>query len=93
MFADFCAGEQVSNAASRLIRSGAGMQTLLDDLTEFNKTRLVLGINVVPTNVNLSDVLADELEELHVIPPNRQIELHVTGDLQGLGTASACSNL
>lgn len=77
------AGEQVSKAASRLIRSGARMQGLLDDLTQFNRTKLGLGINVTPTDVNLADVLADEVDELRAIHPDRQIELNVSGDLQG----------
>ncbi|KAH0435799.1 hypothetical protein KCU90_g4367, partial [Aureobasidium melanogenum] len=78
------AGEQVSDAAGRLIRSGARMQALLDDLCDFNRTRLGLGINVIPKRVNLADVLAEELEELRAIHPDRQIELHVTGDSQGV---------
>jgi signal transduction histidine kinase len=60
------------------------MQALLDDLCDFNRTRLGLGINVIPKRVNLTDVLAEELEELRAIHPDRQIELHVAGDLQGV---------
>lgn len=78
------AGENVSKAAGRLIRSGARMQALLDDLTAFNRTKLGLGINVSPSHVNLADVLAEELDELRAIHPDRQIELQVTGDLQGV---------
>lgn len=78
------AGEQVPDAAGRLIRSGARMQALLDDLCDFNRTRLGLGISVIPKRVNLADVLAEELEELRAIHPDRQIELHVTGDSQGV---------
>jgi signal transduction histidine kinase len=59
------------------------MQMLLDDLTDFNRTRLGLGINVVPANINLADVLADELDELRAIHPDRQMDLQVSGDLQG----------
>lgn len=59
------------------------MQALLDDLTEFNRTKLGLGIHVKPMNVNLADVIADELDELRAIHPDRQIELHVRGDVQG----------
>ncbi|ACC75997.1 sensor histidine kinase [Paraburkholderia phymatum] len=77
------AGEHVSKAAGRLIRSGARIQGLLDDLTEFNRTKLGLGINVKPTSVNLADVLADEVEELRAIHPDRQIDYDVNGDLQG----------
>ncbi|CAE6853072.1 sensor histidine kinase [Paraburkholderia aspalathi] len=78
------AGEQVSGAAGRLIRSGGRMQALLDDLCDFNRTRLGLGINVIPTSVNLADVFGDELDELRAIHPDRQIELHVSGDSQGV---------
>jgi signal transduction histidine kinase len=78
------AGEQVSKAAGRLIRSGARMQALLNDLTAFNRTKLGLGINVMPTYVNLADVFAEELDELRAIHPDREIELHVTGDLKGV---------
>ena len=77
------AGDRVSEAAARLIRSGARMQGLLDDLTDFNRTKLGLGINVAPTRVNLADVLADELDELRAAHPARQIELEVSGNLQG----------
>jgi signal transduction histidine kinase len=78
------AGEQVSGAAARLIRSGARIQALLDDLTDFNRTKLGMGINVTPTSINLADVLADELDALRAIHPDRQIELHASGNSQGL---------
>ncbi|MGQ7933596.1 ATP-binding protein [Paraburkholderia sp. D1E] len=77
-------GEQVSEAAARLIRSGGRMQALLDDLSDFNRSKLGLGINVVPKDVNLADVLADELDELRAVHPNRQLVLHVSGDLRGV---------
>lgn len=77
------AGEQVSNAAARLIRSGARMQALLDDLTDFNRTKLGLGVNVKPSKVNLADVFADELDALRAIHPDRKLELQVSGDGQG----------
>ena len=37
------AGSQVTDAAARLIRSGARMQSLLDGLVDFNRTQLGLG--------------------------------------------------
>ncbi|WP_168787676.1 sensor histidine kinase [Paraburkholderia aromaticivorans] len=78
------AGERVSEAAGRLIRSGARMQALLDDLCDYNRTRLGLGINVVPRSVDLANVLADELDELRAVHPGRQIDLQVSGNLRGL---------
>lgn len=74
------AGEQVSSAAARLIRSGAAMQALLDDLVDFNRTRLGLGIRVVPSDMDLAPAVADELEQLRGAHPGRQIELAATGD-------------
>lgn len=78
------AGERVSDAAGRLTRSGERIQALLDDLTDFNRTKLGLGVHVTPTSVNLAHVLADELDELRTIHPDRQIEFHVSGDSQGV---------
>ncbi|WP_027213568.1 sensor histidine kinase [Burkholderia sp. WSM2232] len=77
------AGEVVSDAADRLIRSGGRMQALLDDLCDFNRTRLGLGINVVPEKIDLAEVLADELDELRTAHPGSQLELSVSGNLQG----------
>ena len=77
------AGDHVSDAAARLIRSGGRMQALLDDLSDFNRTRLGLGINVVPAPVDLADLLADELDELRAVHPHRQIELDISGSLKG----------
>ena len=77
------AGEQVSEAAARLIRSGASMQTLLDDLVDFNRTKLGLGLKVVPSDIDLAAVVTDELEQLRGAHANRRLELAVTGDNRG----------
>ena len=77
------AGEEVSMAAGRLIRSGASMQALLDDLVDFNRTKLGLGVNVVPSDIDLAAVVVDELEQLRGAHPNRLIELAATGDNRG----------
>lgn len=71
------AGAEVSTAAARLIRSGASMRALLDDLVDFNRTRLGLGINVTPKEADLARVLNDELEQLRGAHPNRQIEASI----------------
>lgn len=78
------AGESVTSAAGRLIRSGARMQSLLDDLCDFNRTKLGLGINIAPTRVDLAVVFGDELDQLRTIHPDRQIELHVRGNNDGV---------
>jgi signal transduction histidine kinase len=77
------AGEQISAASARLIRSGKSMQALLDDLADFNRTNLGLGIKVVPSDVDLTVPVAAELEQLRGAHPHRRIDLAVTGDCRG----------
>ena len=77
------AGEEVSVAAARLIRSGASMQALLDDLVDFNRTKLGLGVNIVSSDVDLAAIVTDELDQLRAAHPDRQIELAATGDNRG----------
>ena len=57
-------GQQVSAAAARLIRSGARMQGLLDDMLDFSSTELGLGIRVAPVPVDVAALVDDELEQL-----------------------------
>ena len=78
------AGAEVSQAALRLIRSGASMKSLLDDLVDFNRTKLGLGINIARANVDLAAAFADELEQLRATHAGRRIELEVVGDTRGL---------
>jgi len=78
------AGEKVSGAASRLIRSGARMQALLNDMLDFNRTNLGLGINIAPTDGDLATLLADELDQLCAAHPDCQVDLNVNGDSQGV---------
>jgi signal transduction histidine kinase len=77
------AGANVSEAATRLIRTGASMKSLLDDLIDFNRTTLGLGIKIDLAEVDLATLLKDELEQLRVAHPNAQIELEITGDTRG----------
>jgi signal transduction histidine kinase len=77
------AGEQVSEAAHRLIRSGEAMQSLLDDLMDFSRTRLGLGIKVVPTDVDAAVPVSAEVEQFRGAHPHRRIDLAVTGDCRG----------
>jgi signal transduction histidine kinase len=77
------AGGQVSAAAERLIRSGGSMRALLDDLVDFNRSQLGLGINIAPTDIDLKEELADELEQLRRAHADRPLELNVAGDVTG----------
>jgi len=87
------AGEQVSQAAARLIRSGTSMQALLDDLVDFNRTKLGLGLEVTPSDIDLASVVADEVEQLRGAHPSQQIELVATGDTRGRWDGSRLQQL
>ncbi len=76
-------GADISRAAARLINSGAQMQALLEDLLDFNRTQLGLGINVARAEVNLKEVLENELEQIRAAYPLRRIEFNVEGNCQG----------
>ena len=78
------AGEKVSEAAGRLINSGARMKALLDDLLDFNRTRLGLGIDVARTHVDLGTLLADDVKELRAAHPEHPLDLEVRGDCRGM---------
>lgn len=78
------AGASISEAASRLVRSGASMKALLDDLNDFNRTKLGLGLHVAFADVDLAALFADELEQLRGAHPGRQIELAIIGDTRGV---------
>lgn len=78
------AGATVSEAAAHLINSGARIQALLDELAEFNRDKLSMGIHLTRTNVNVAALFADELDELRAVYPRCELQLEVAGDTQGL---------
>ncbi|HEX5650387.1 MAG TPA: sensor histidine kinase [Steroidobacteraceae bacterium] len=73
----------VGRVAERLIRSGVRMQKLLDDLIDFNRTELGLGIKVSPRDADLGQVCAEELEQIRAAYAERYVELDVSGDCRG----------
>jgi signal transduction histidine kinase len=77
-------GQQVSAAATRLIKSGARMQGLLDDMLDFSRTRLGLGIRVAPVPVDVAALVDDELEQLRVAHGTQRVKLDVAGDTRAL---------
>jgi signal transduction histidine kinase len=74
---------EVSAAASLLTRASNEMTVLLDDMVDLKRTILGLGIKILPSEINLAEVLGDELELLRVAHPGRQLELKVIGNAHG----------
>src|SRR4029077_3511192 len=77
-------GEAVlSQAAARLIHSGAQMQALLDDVLDFNRTQLGLGISVCPSEADLEAICADEVEQIRATHSGREVQFEASGDCRG----------
>jgi signal transduction histidine kinase len=78
------AGAEVTDASRRLVSSGARMKSLLDDLVDFNRTTLGLGISVEPSPVNLAALFAEEVELQRGAHPAQRFDLAVEGVSDGL---------
>ncbi|HYW56424.1 MAG TPA: sensor histidine kinase [Polaromonas sp.] len=78
------AGESVSAAARRLIDSGSRMKNLLDDLIEYNRATLGLGLVLAPSPQNMATLFADEVEQLRAAYPERQLDVVVQGPTKGI---------
>lgn len=77
------ADDQISVAARRLTRSSESIASLLDDLVDFNRTNLGLGLQLAPTDLDLRLPMLKELEQLRGANPKQRIDLDVTGDCHG----------
>jgi len=78
------AGDEVSRVAARIARSGAELKALLNDLIDFNRTNLGLGIYIAPVAVDLANLFSEALEQLRASHPSHEIELQITGDAKGV---------
>ena len=77
------AGIEVSEASNRLVKSGARMRSLLEDLVDFNRTTLGLGISIRPTAVDIGSLFTDELELQRGAHPGLNVVLQLDGSTQG----------
>lgn len=81
--AELNVGEDVSEAASCLIRSGASLKALLDDLADFNRTKLGVGISIAVGEVDVGALFADEVRQHQAANPTRRVVLTVEGEVRG----------
>jgi signal transduction histidine kinase len=77
------AGAPVSEAADRLIRCGAAIKALLDDLVDFNRTNLGVGIVIRRTDADLAAGIEAEVDLQRHAHSGSRIDLQMTGDLRG----------
>jgi len=78
------AGGPVSAAAARLIRSGARIRQLLDDLVDFNRGELAAGMQIEASEIDLASLCAEELDQLRAAYPHHQLNLEAAGDTRGV---------
>jgi hypothetical protein len=77
------AGSDVSDAARRLIGSGGRLQALLDDMVDFARTNLGVGISIVRSDVDVGALCADTIEEVRDSHPDARLEFSVVGECRG----------
>lgn len=77
------AGAKVSDAAGRLVSSGARIQALLDDLVDFNRSNLGVGIRISPVACDLRATVIDQIKVLQPARSNRELRLVAEGDFHG----------
>jgi len=82
------AGTPLSEPTERLIRGGERMKHLLDDLLDFNRTSLEVGIRVSPRPVDLAAACREEIELMRAALPASTIEFSTEGVMQGNWDAS-----
>jgi signal transduction histidine kinase len=81
--AELNAGHNVSEAATRLIRSGRYMQALLDDLVQFNRVNLGQPLPVHRAITDVGELVAEEVAQIRAAHPERRVELAVNGSTAG----------
>ena len=69
---------------TRLMRSGARMKHLLDDLLDYNRAALGSTLPIAVAEVDLSEVCALEIESLQSAHADREIRFYAHGDLRGV---------
>lgn len=70
--------------AQRFAASAERMTALLDDLVDFNRSRLGLGLRVKPDQVDLAVAFSQEVDRLRYTNPGHPIEFDVAGDVTGV---------
>lgn len=79
--------------AARLVNGGERMKQLLDDLLDYSRTSLAMGIPVSPTDVDLKEVCTAEVELERAALPGIAINLVSEGNTEGRWDAARLRQL
>lgn len=81
-------GKPADNVTKAVIRGGERMKALLDDLLDFSRVSLDMGISIHASQVDLAQVCAEEIELQRLLWPGNTIELRVEGLIHGVWDSS-----
>ena len=86
-----------SKMGSTILNSGKRLTALIDDLADFTRSRLGVGLSVKPTLVDLNTIAAQTVNEVRAVYPQVAIQLLTSGDLHvacdSVRISQALSNL
>ncbi len=68
---------------SRILRSGKRMNQLVDDLTDFTRSRLGSGVPIVRRDMDMAKEARHVADEISAANPTSSIKLDTSGDLRG----------
>ena len=86
-------GTPLSDPTKRLIHSGHRMKELLDDLLDYNRSALDIGLSVTPRPVDLAAVCQEEIELQRAALPTTAIQFAATGSALGMWDPSRIKQL
>lgn len=72
----------------RIMRSGKRMNKLLDDLLDYSRTALGMGIRIVRIQADLEEAIEEELDLLRMLLPDVNIRFEAKGSAKGPFDAS-----
>jgi signal transduction histidine kinase len=76
-------GGSEAKAISMIVNSATDMNRMITDLTEFARTRLGIGIPIVPAPTDMGSICRQVADVFQALHPDRILHFEATGDLQG----------
>jgi hypothetical protein len=75
---------EIAECGLRISRSASVMERMISDLLDYTRTRLGAGMPVKPAALDLAALCGELIAEYRAAHPDRAIEYHHHGDLNGL---------
>lgn len=88
LMSQMTADTPLSRLVRRLVMSGERMSTLLDDLLDFSRSSLGVGLRITRRNSDLAQELQDEIDMLRMAWPDARIDFSSSGEIHGAYDAS-----